>query len=932
MTLSHATHPPACRRGRAFAAAALALGLGLAFPRTVPAHEGHVHADEPAAPVRAVVGAPRSATSDRHELLVRAEEAAPGTPGRVHLLLADIETNAPIEGATVEVTVAGDDSRGPPPRSRPASTRRARRAGARHPRALRRLDLRRRLGPGRRREPRRRARGGKRAGRAVIARSWRRTFNIDRGAARRRKGRAAALLLLAGVGLAALTSSAARAHEGELHGDEGEPHAEGTPAQRMAGAGVAPPGARHIAKEAQFEIGLRTASVREEALAPVRTAYGTVVADPGATANWSPRDGALSGPGLALSDRWRGAGVRLVLVVDELPRRAAGRHDHGSGGGGDRCGRAGLATLVDVSRVRVEVPLYGEALAAYVPAAAYACRRSVRFARIEGLAPGGSGGDRLPRSSSRRRTVGLLRPAWSSRWGSSRARRPASPCRHGFGDDRAGTGAVVRSRPGVRAARGRARHAGRGSRGHRPGVSAGERIVVHGLAPLATAEAPRSTRHPPLAAAAGPVLAFAAGLSSGAAWSRPDAGGRVPDLNRPTVTVQTRRGARPEVEVLITRPLEIAMNGAPGVERVRSTSAAGLSIVVVEFAWGTDVLVDRQLVTERLQEARTMLPPDVEPGLGPVSSIMGEIMLIGLESPSGAVTPEELRRFAEATLIPRLEAVPGVAQALALGGGLRELRIEPHPERMAAAGVSLAQVTDAARGATGATSGGFIESGPQEFVVRNLGRTTDVGVLALTPVPGPGGVAIPLGAIADVREATATRRGDAGMNGRPAIVLTVKKQPKRDTVRLTMELERALAGLAPQFPGDAKARVLFEQSRFIEAAIHNVEEALRDGAILVVLVLALFLLNVRTTLITLTAIPLSFAVAVLVLRAFGQELNTMTLGGLAIATGEVVDDAIVDVENVFRRLRENRAPARPRAPRRRVRRVARCAPASSTRP
>ncbi len=414
----------------------------------------------------------------------------------------------------------------------------------------------------------------------------------------------------------------------------------------------------------------------------------------------------------------------------------------------------------------------------------------------------------------------------------------------------------------------------------------------------------------------GLVLAFAAGLM---VW-----GGMVatrmpvdvfPDLNRPTVTVQTEAGglAPEEVEVLITRPIETAMAGAPGVERVRSTSAAGLSIVVVEFAWGTDVLIDRQLVTERLQEARAALPPDVEPGLGPVSSIMGEIMLIGLESPSGAVTPEELRRFAEVTLIPRLEAVPGVAQALALGGGLRELRIEPHPERMAAAGVTLAQVTEAARAATGATSGGFIESGPQEFVVRNLGRTTDVRTLALVPVPGPGGVAIPLGAIADVREATATRRGDAGMNGRPAIVLTVKKQPKRDTVRLTKELERALVGLAPQFPGDAKARVLFEQSRFIEAAIHNVEEALRDGAILVVLVLVLFLLNVRTTLITLTAIPLSFAVAVLVLRAFGQELNTMTLGGLAIAIGELVDDAIVDVENVFRRLRENRALGSPRA-------------------
>jgi CzcA family heavy metal efflux pump len=387
-----------------------------------------------------------------------------------------------------------------------------------------------------------------------------------------------------------------------------------------------------------------------------------------------------------------------------------------------------------------------------------------------------------------------------------------------------------------------------------------------------------------------------------------------PDLNRPTVTIQTEAGglAPEEVEVLVTRPIEVAMNGAPGVERVRSTSAAGLSMVVVEFAWGTDVLADRQLVTERLGEARPGLPPGVEPLLGPVSSIMGEIMLVGLESPSGSVSAVELRRFAEVHLVPRIEAIPGVAQVLALGGGLREIRVEPHPERMASAGVTLEQVHEAARMATTATSGGFIERGTQEFVVRNLGRTTDPAMIALTPMLTAGGRAVPLGAVADVREATAVRRGDAGMNGKPAVVVTIKKQPGRDTVRLTRVIERTLVEMRGQFPGDARPRVLFEQSRFIEAAIHNVEEAMRDGAILVVIVLALFLLNARTTFITLTAIPLSFAVAILVLRAFGQELNTMTLGGLAIATGEVVDDAIVDVENVYRRLRENRALPDPR--------------------
>ncbi len=387
-----------------------------------------------------------------------------------------------------------------------------------------------------------------------------------------------------------------------------------------------------------------------------------------------------------------------------------------------------------------------------------------------------------------------------------------------------------------------------------------------------------------------------------------------PDLNRPTVTVQTEAGglAPEEVELLVTRPIETAMNGAPGVERVRSASAAGLSIVTVEFGWNTDLLRDRQLVTERLAEARTALPPDVEPTLGPVTSIMGEILLVGLESPSGEIPPVELRRFAEETLAPRLEAIPGVSQVLALGGGLREIRIEPDPDRLAAAGVTLADVERAAREATTATSGGFLEAGAQEFVVRNLGRTTSPATLALIPVLTRGGVAVPLGAVADVRDATAVRRGDAGVNGRPAVVLTVKKQPARDTVRLTRTIEQALEALRPSLPGEARHTILFEQARFIEAAIHNVEAALRDGALLVFVVLVLFLLNARTTVITLTAIPLSFAVAVLVLKAFGQSLNTMTLGGLAIATGELVDDAIVDVENVFRRLRENRLLASPR--------------------
>ena len=293
MTLLRATRPLARRRGRAFAAAALAIGLGLLVPRAVPAHEGHVHEEEKVAPVQAVTGSPRSATSGRHELLVRTEEAAPGTPGRVHLLLADLETNAPVEGATVEITVTGSDS------SWTASAIAPGIYETRLPDGGRALDILVRRGEeldllaieSIQVADASMAAAGALAGRkrpggalwiALLAAAIAISGSI--AAARLRKRRAAALVLVAGLGLAALTSSVSRAHEGELHGAEDEPHAEGTPAQRMAGPGIVPPGARYVAKEAQFEIGLRTAMVREEALAPVRTAYGTVVADPGATA------------------------------------------------------------------------------------------------------------------------------------------------------------------------------------------------------------------------------------------------------------------------------------------------------------------------------------------------------------------------------------------------------------------------------------------------------------------------------------------------------------------------------------------------------------------------------------------------------------------------------------------------------------------------
>lgn len=388
-----------------------------------------------------------------------------------------------------------------------------------------------------------------------------------------------------------------------------------------------------------------------------------------------------------------------------------------------------------------------------------------------------------------------------------------------------------------------------------------------------------------------------------------------PDLNRPTVTILTEAGglAPEEVEALVTLPIETAMNGAPGVERVRSSSAVGLSIVSVEFAWGTDLYRDRQLVSERLQMVRDQLPPGTEAALGPVSSIMGEIALVGVTSRDGAATPFELRTLAEQVVARRLLTIPGVSQVIAIGGGLKQIVVEPRPERLAATRLTLDDVVAAVERANVNTTGGFVEQGGRELVVRNVGRTTDPGQLGATPVGAfRSGVPIPLAAVADVTVGAAPRRGDAGVNGGPGVILMVQKQPGAGTIELTRRLETALDLLRPGLPPGVETRILFRQASFIAAAIHNVEVALRDGAILVAIVLFVFLLNLRTTAITLTAIPLSLVITAIVMTALGQSINTMTLGGIAIAMGELVDDAIVDVENVFRRLRENRALAAPR--------------------
>ena len=386
-----------------------------------------------------------------------------------------------------------------------------------------------------------------------------------------------------------------------------------------------------------------------------------------------------------------------------------------------------------------------------------------------------------------------------------------------------------------------------------------------------------------------------------------------PDLNRPTVTVLTEAGglSPEEVEAQVTRPIELAMAGAPGVLRTRSQSAAGLAVVWVELDWDTDLWRARQQVTERLVAVGELLPDGARPHLGPVTSIMGEILLIGLVSTDGAVEGPALRTLADTVIRPAILAVPGIANVVPLGGGVEQLDVAVLPDQLAARQVTLEEVRAAAALAQGTSSGGFLEQNGQELVVRHLARSLDPVVLGGTPVATRDGGVVRLADVAALRRGVAPMRGDAGVRGLPGVVLSVQKQPGADTVALTAAIGATLEGL--RVPEGVELTPLFRQADFIEAAVNNVEEALRDGAILVLIILLLFLQEWRTTVISLTAIPLSLLASVLALDALGLGLNTMTLGGLAVAVGELVDDAIVDVENVLRRLKE-RGPDVPQLP------------------
>jgi CzcA family heavy metal efflux pump len=391
-----------------------------------------------------------------------------------------------------------------------------------------------------------------------------------------------------------------------------------------------------------------------------------------------------------------------------------------------------------------------------------------------------------------------------------------------------------------------------------------------------------------------------------------------PDLTAPTVTVLTEaHGMAPEeVETLVTFPVETAVNGATGVRRVRSSTTQGISIVWVEFDWGTDIFRARQVVGEKLQLVAASLPDGAGPPvLAPISSIMGEILLVAITG-GEAVSPMEVRSFADWTLRRRLLAVPGVAQVVPIGGEVKQYQVQVEPAKLAAYDVTLGDVLEAAAGSNVNASGGvFMERG-QEYLIRGTGRVRDLEDIAATVVAVRDGTPVTIGDVAEVRIGAATRLGEGSANARRAVILTVQKQPGTNTLELTERIDAELAEISETLPpGMEINREIFRQASFIETAVDNVMEALRDGAVLVVVILFLFLWSLRTTFISVLAIPLSLVTAVFALKLLGITINTMTLGGMAIAIGALVDDAVICVENVFRRLRENRhLPASARRP------------------
>lgn len=364
--------------------------------------------------------------------------------------------------------------------------------------------------------------------------------------------------------------------------------------------------------------------------------------------------------------------------------------------------------------------------------------------------------------------------------------------------------------------------------------------------------------------------------------------------------------ASEEVEQLITFPLETAMNGLPGVEAIRSVSSAGLSFIYVTFDWSVDIYRARQMVSERLSSMDGAIPDGIVSRMGPISSIMGEIMQIAIPIDEAKISSMQVREYADWVLRPRLMAIPGVAQVIPIGGQVRQFQVQPNTRRMAELGLSILQIEDALRGYSANTSGGFLESNNREYLIRHIGRTSSLEDLKNIAVSNRNGQTILLRQVADITFAPAVKRGDAGYEGGPAVILGVQKQPSADTVVLTKKIESAITELKQGLPTGMDApKVTFRQASFIDASISTLEGKLIGASIFVAVVLYFFLGTIRPVLISLTAIPVSILLTALVFKYFGLSINTMTLGGLAIAIGGLVDDAVVDVENVIRRLRVN---------------------------
>ncbi len=390
-----------------------------------------------------------------------------------------------------------------------------------------------------------------------------------------------------------------------------------------------------------------------------------------------------------------------------------------------------------------------------------------------------------------------------------------------------------------------------------------------------------------------------------------------PDLTAPTVTILTEAHGleSEEVEKLVTYQLETAMNGSPNVRRIRSSSAAGISIVWVEFDWGTDIYRARQIVSERIPMVRENLPSGIgAPTMAPISSIMGEIMLLGVTSDS--LSPMELRTLSDWTIRPRLKAIGGIANVIVIGGDYKQYQVFAHPEKLKYYDVSLSELVEKVKEANVNAPGGFFNQHGNQYIIKGSGRAYAVEELEEAVVKQVNGQSIKIKDVASVQIGAADKIGDGSLNASPAVILTISKQPDVNTLDLTGRLDDAIAELGQTLPEGVEIKnQIFRQSDFIEASISNLNQTLLEGAFFVVIVLFIFLMNWRTTLISLLAIPISLLVSIIVLKLLGYTINTMSLGGMAIAIGALVDDAIIDVENVYKRLRENvRKPKEERQP------------------